>query len=311
MPYNLNEINNRAKSDPAGFVRDCDAEYDMKIRQAADAVMENMKRSPIVLLSGPSGSGKTTTSMKIEEELRSRGIMTYAISMDSYFRTRGPDSPRMADGSFDLESPHCVDMELLNRHFDDLKEGRQIEVPKFNFSKQCREEQPSSVIKLGKNDIAIVEGIHALNDLVTGIHPEAMKLYISARSNVQDDNGKVVFKATWMRLVRRIVRDSLFRGMAPDYSFTLWDNVRRGEKANISPFKDKADLKFDSSFPFEVCLMKSVAQNLFKRIPEGAPRYLELLSIFPAFELFCGIDPELLAPESLLREFIGGGKYEY
>ena len=141
-------------------------------------------------------------------------------------------------------------------------------------------------------------------------NPDALKLYISARSNVED-NGEVCFKGTWMRLVRRIVRDKLFRGASPEYTFSLWANVRRGEKTNISPFKDKADWKFDSSFPYEVCVMKAVAQQLFLNVPEGTERYEEIKSIFNAFDRFDTIDPKLLLPDSLLTEFLGGGKYKY
>ena len=311
MAYLLDEINYRAKNDPEGFVRDCDREYEAKVQRATDMIIENMKRSPIVLLSGPSGSGKTTTSKKIEEALRERGVTTYALAMDSYFRSVDENSPRTEEGELDLESPLCLDMSLLNQHFDDLQNGRPIHVPKYNFSKQRREDKPSATIHLGGNAIVVAEGIHALNDELTSAHPEAMKLYISARSNVVDSNDEVVFKGTWMRLVRRAVRDSLFRGASPEYTFSLWENIRRGEKTNISPFKEKADLKFDSSFPCEVGVMRTVAQKLFRNIPEGTPRYQELSSIAPAFDLFEPIDPKLLSKECLLREFLGGGKYKY
>ncbi len=310
MSYSLNEINTRAKSNPAAFVDECNLAFEDKVRLAADMVVENMKKSPILLISGPSGSGKTTTSKKIEEELRGRGIMTYALAMDSYFKTIDENSPKNADGSPDLESPKCVDMELLGRHFDDLRAGREIAIPKYNFAKQRREERPSGTIRLGERDIVVVEGIHALNDELTGTHPDAMKLYISARSNVENDAGEVVFKGTWMRLVRRVVRDYKYRGASAEYTFGLWANVRRGEKANISPFKDKADLKFDSSFPYEVGLMKTIAADLFCNVPD-VPRCEEIRSILHAFDLFEAIDPSLLPPEALLREFIGGGKYKY
>lgn len=311
MAYLLDEINLRARTDPESFVRDCDLEYEKKVQQATDMIMDNMKNSPIVLLSGPSGSGKTTTSKKIEEELQKRGVTTYALAMDSYFRSVDENSPRTADGQLDLESPRCLDMPLLNQHFDDLNNGKPIEVPKYNFSKQRREDKPSATIHPGRNAIVVAEGIHALNDELTDAHPEAMKLYISARSNVVDADGELVFKGTWMRLVRRVVRDSLFRGAAPEYTFGLWENIRRGEKAFISPFKDKANLKFDSSFPCEVGVMKTVAQELFRSIPEGTARYEELLAIAPAFDRFEAIDPALLSKECLLREFLGGGKYKY
>ncbi|MEA4894705.1 MAG: nucleoside kinase [Oscillospiraceae bacterium] len=310
MAFILDDINSRAKLDPSAFIRECDAEYDAKIRHAADLIERHREQYPIVLMSGPSGSGKTTTSKKIEEELLRRGITTYALSMDNYFRTVDENSPRMADGSYDPESPKCVDMELLTEHFHRLARGEAIEVPKFNFSKQRRVEEPSATIRLGKNDIVVAEGIHALNDGLTMANPDALKLYISARTNVIQD-GEYVFKATWMRLVRRVVRDKLFRGASPDYTFGIWANIRRGEKSYISPFKEKADLKFDSSFPYEICVLKSAAQKLFAHIPEGIERYEELCSIGPALEKFEAIDPKLLLPDSLLTEFLGGGKYKY
>jgi len=310
MAYVLEDINRRASSDPQSFIRECDADYDAKIRHAADMIIQNRERSPIVLISGPSGSGKTTTAKKIEEELQNRGIMTYSLSMDSYFRTVDETSPKTASGSLDLESPLCLDMDLLSEHFNCLSRGEAIDVPKYIFSEQRRAIVPSKTIKLGKNDIVVAEGIHALNDMLTDANPDALKLYISARSSVEN-NGEVIFKATWMRLVRRVVRDSLFRGASAAYTFGLWADIRRGEKNHISPFKDKADWKFDSSFQYEVCVMKSIALDLFKDIPEGIARREELQSIFPAFELFETIDPKLLLSDSLLTEFLGGGKYKY
>jgi len=310
MAFNLEDINRKAASDPVGFIRECDAEYDAKIRHAADLIVSNRERSPIVLMSGPSGSGKTTTSKKLEEELLRRGIATHALSMDSYFRTVDESSPKTPDGELDLESPKCVDMELLTEHFHRLARGEAIDVPKYVFAEHRRAAVPSAKIELGKNDIVVAEGIHALNDELTLANPDAMKLYISARSSVES-GGSVCFKATWMRLVRRVVRDKLFRGASPDYTFSIWANVRRGEKHNISPFKDKADWKFDSSFPYEVGVMKSVAQQLFTVIPESCERCEELRAVAPAFDLFEAIDPKLLLKDSLLTEFLGGGKYKY
>lgn len=310
MAFSLEDINRRAASNPAEFIRECDAEFDAKVNHAADIIIKNRERSPVVLLSGPSGSGKTTTSKKIEEELLRRGINTRALSMDSYFRTVSENSPRTKKGELDLESPKCVDMELLTEHFQKLSRGEPIDIPKYIFAEQRRADDPSKTIKLGKNDIVVAEGIHALNDELTSANPDALKLYISARSNIEY-NGKLCFKGTWMRLVRRVVRDKLFRGASPEYTFGLWANVRRGEKNNISPFKDKADWKFDSSFPYEVCVLKTLAEELFRNIPDTCERCDELRTIAPALELFEPIDRKLLLPSSLLTEFVGGGKYKY
>ena len=155
------------------------------------------------------------------------------------------------------------------------------------------------------------EGIHALNDSITDVHPEAFKLYISARSNILDDDGKLVFKGTWMRLMRRTVRDYKFRGTGASQTLAHWANIRRGEKLYISPFKDKADLQFDSSFAYEVPVLNNIATELFTTMPEDTPRYEELMSILPAFERFEDVSPDLLRPDSLLREFVGGGIYQY
>ena len=311
MAYQLEDINFRTVADPKGFVEESDAEYQKKVEHAADLISENWKKSPIVLLSGPSGSGKTTTAMKIAGERNKRGIGTHYVSMDNYFKTIDPaTAPRTPEGEIDLESPLCLDMELLNRHFDMLAKGERIFVPKYEFSRKMRIQDPSASIKLGSDEIVIFEGIHALNDMITGKHREAFKLYISARSNVEF-NGQVVFKGTWFRLVRRMVRDHLFRGSDPAETMSMWANVRRGEKLNISPFKDKADFQFDSSLPYEPAVFNTTATELFSTVPEGIERYEELRSVLPAIQLFGHISEELVAPDSLIREFIGGGIYEY
>lgn len=310
MAYDLKDINFRTVSDPKGFIDECDEVYARRVETAADMIIKNSRRSPIVLLSGPSGSGKTTTARKISEALDRRGVHAHYVGMDDYFQTVDPaTAPRTPEGDIDFESPLCLDMELLNEHFSMLAEGKRIFVPKYEFSRRMRVIEPSKSIKLKKDEIVVFEGIHALNDMITQRHPDAFKLYISARSNVEF-NGEVVFKGTWFRLVRRTVRDHKFRGADPDQTLSMWANVRRGEKANISPFKNKADFQFDSSFPYEMAVMNEAATKLFSSIPEGIERYDELRQVLPALQLFGVIDESLVAPDALIREFIGGGEYE-
>ena len=312
MAYQLKDLNYRTVSDPVGLIEEADANYAALVNAAADRIADNRKNSPIVLLSGPSGSGKTTTAMKICEVLESRGIRTHSISLDDYFKTVSPDTtPRTASGAYDLESPLCLDMDLLNEHFTKLTRGERIYVPKYDFVHQARLMRYGRTLRLKKDEVVVFEGIHALNDAITTVHPEAFKLYISARSNILDDSGRIMFKGTWMRLMRRTVRDYLFRGTNAQATLKNWANVRRGEKLYISPFKDKADLQFDSSFAYEVPVLNNTATELFSGMPEDTPRYQELRSILPAFEQFEDISPDLLAEDSLLREFIGGGKYKY
>ena len=311
MVFELKEINYRTVADPKGFVEECDDIYNRRIGKAADMIIKNMSRSPIVLLSGPSGSGKTTTALRIRDELKHRGVNSHSISMDNYFVTVDPKTvPRTPEGNIDLESPKCMDMELLNHHFTLLSQNKRIFVPKYEFSRQMRIVDSSQPLQLKKDEVVIFEGIHALNDEITSVHPEAFKLYISARSNVAFE-GKIVFKGTWMRLVRRVVRDHLFRGSDPDNTLAMWGNVRRGEKLYISPYKNRADLQLDTAFPYEMPVLNSMATGLFSAVPQGIERYDEIKSVLPALQLFGRIDAGILAPDSLIREFIGDGIYEY
>ena len=311
MAYSLAQINDAVRSDPSGFVQESDAAYNKKIEAAARKIAANLSRSRIVLLSGPSGSGKTTTAKKIEAKLEEMGIHSHAVSMDNYFKTVDPETaPRNRDGQIDYESPFCMDMDLLNRHFAALDRGEKILIPKFEFARQMRNDSLGTPLKLEKNEIAIFEGIHALNDDIAGRHPEAAKLYISARSNINE--GAVLrFKGTWMRLVRRAVRDYSFRGAGVAQTLEMWANVRRGEKLYVSPFKNKADIVFDSSLPYEVPVMKHYAVPILKSVPEDNERHDEMLELVKAFDHFQPIDPALVARDSLLREFIGGGSYKY
>lgn len=307
MAFDLKEINFRTVADPKGFIEECDEIYARRVREAAGKIIENSRKSPIVLMSGPSGSGKTTTARKLSEELERRGIHAYYVGMDDYFKTVDPKTaPRTPEGEIDLESPLCLDMELLSEHFTLLSQGKRIIVPKYEFSRQMRVLEPSKSIKLGRDEVVVFEGIHALNDMITEHCPDAFKLYISARSNVSF-NGATVFKGTWFRLVRRTVRDYNFRGADPAQTMKMWANVRRGEKTYISPFKNKANYMFDSAFPYEMAVMNKTATELFSSIPEGIERYDELRQVLPALQLFGVIDENLVASDALIREFIGHG----
>ena len=311
MAYSLTKINDAVRSDPKGFVAECDADFNKKIDRAAQKIAENHTRSRIVLLSGPSGSGKTTTSKKIQARLEEMGIQAHAVEMDNYFQTVDPDTaPRNRDGQIDYESPFCLDMDLLNRHFKMLDQGETIHIPKFEFARQMRSGVMSSPLRLGKDEIAIFEGIHALNDIITGKNPNATKLYISARSNVVDDEGGVAFKGTWMRLARRTVRDAKFRAWEPKVTMKMWSSVRRGEKLYISPFKDNADIMFDSSLSYEVSAIKSHALPLFEQLSPEMERYEEIGHLLRSYPLFETLDDSYVPDDSLIREFIGGGIYD-
>ena len=313
MAYALSKINDAVRSDPQGFVQESDADYNKKIEAAAKKIANNLSKSRIVLLSGPSGSGKTTTAKKITAKLREMGINSHSVEMDNYFKTVDPETaPRNREGQMDYESPFCMDMDLLNRHFAALDRGERILIPKFEFARQMRSDIKSQPLRLGKDEVAVFEGIHALNDIITGRNPNAAKVYISARSDILDDAGAAVFKRTWLRLERRTVRDSKFRAWKADVTVKMWANVRRGEKLYISPFKDNASIVFDSSLPYEVSVIRPFAQPLFEhlRVSPDTERYEEVHQLAEAYPRFEILDEKYVAPDSLIREFIGGGIYE-
>ena len=314
MPYQLSEINDKIRRDPAAFLAECDAHYQERIHTAVDTILERMKVSPIVLLSGPSGSGKTTTAMKLEQELERRGVNSHTISLDNYFKTLNrKTAPRTPEGDIDYESPVLLDLDLLDETFSRLSRGEWVVVPKYEFARQMRNDSRGTFLKLDKNEIAIFEGIHALNDDIFGRHPEATGLYISARSNVLEGE-EMRFKGTWMRISRRAVRDYNFRGTDLLETLLMWYNVRRGEKKYISPYKNRANIIIDSSLPYEVPVFANYAHALREavaQIPADNPRCHEFHDLVDAFGYFEPVDPALVPPESLIREFIGGGTYSY
>ena len=314
MAYQLEEINRRLKEDPAGFVAECDGVYQKRLETAAERILERMKESPIVLLSGPSGSGKTTTALKLEQELERRGVQTHTISMDNYFKTLNrKTAPRNAEGDIDYESPRLLDMDLLDETFTRLSRGEWVVVPKFEFARQMRNDSRGTLLKLDKNEIAIFEGIHALNDDIAGRHPEATTLYISARSDILEGEA-LRFKGTWMRITRRAVRDCNFRGTDLVETLSMWYNVRRGEKLHISPFKGRANVIIDSSLRYEVPLFTNYADALraaVEEVPADNQRRAELEAMVDAFRYFQPLSSDLVPADSLLREFIGGGSYHY
>jgi len=307
-PYDIETINRKCLDSPIGFAKECEAIYNRKVREAAADIVERAEFCPIVFLSGPSGSGKTTTAHKIYDAVKLLGIKTHIISLDKYYVEHDASTPRTEDGEIDLESPHCLDLELLYEHLDSLARGEEIIVPHFSFSMQVRDPKRETQLKPGKNEIVIFEGIHALNDMLADGHPNAYKLYISARSDIVG-NGEVCFKRTWTRLLRRIVRDEMFRGYGASKTLALWANVREGEKKYITPFKYKADLLFDSSMGYEVPVMKKFAVSTLRNVPDGTERLSELLELLPALMEFEEVDANLVPQDSILREFIGGGIY--
>jgi uridine kinase len=311
MTYDLDTINRLISEKPLDYIRDSEKYFNSRVRKAADEIFNNIDQSPIVLLSGPSGSGKTTTAKKLALDLQELGIKGELISLDNYFRTVDPlTAPRTPSGEIDYESPACLDIQLLNDHFRQLASGDEILIPHFSFALQQRSPDKSTAMRLDKNEVAIFEGIHALNDCFTAEHPNAYRLYVSTLTDITD-KGVILIEHAVLRLVRRIVRDDYFRGADPQLTLGMWDNIRRGEIANILPYKDSANMTIDSALPYETSVMKQFTGDVFDKIPPDTEHFDVLRQVLGAFRRFEIVDPALVPPDSILREFIGGSCFEY
>ena len=309
MSYSVKRINEAIRSDPAAFAQECDERFAKKVEHAAGKIAEHRAESHVILLSGPSGSGKTTTALKIEEKLEEMGIETHTISMDDYFNTLDPETvPRNREGAVDYESPFCLDIQLLNRHFAMLDRGEVIYVPKYEFARQMRSDILSRPMRLGKDEMAIFEGIHPLNDIIVGKNPKAFKLYIAARSDILNEDGSLLFDKSWIRLCRRLVRDFKFRGSDASFTLKMWENVRRGERLYISPYKENADIMFDSSLALSASALKPFAVPLLEKLPRG--KYPVVEDILRAYEKIEPLEEKYIPARSLSREFIGGSPYD-
>ena len=311
MTYDLTVINNRIASTPKEYVMECEQYLNSRIRKAADEIVNNIDSSPIALLSGPSASGKTTTAKRLAGELKKLGFNAYNVSLDNYFLTVDPKTaPRTPPGDIDHESPSCLDMALLNEHFNKLAAGEEIEIPYFSFTQQARDPSRTTTMKLGKNDIAIFEGIHALNDCIAAAYPAAYKVYVSTITDISH-SGNIVLRREQLRLLRRMVRDDFFRGADPEFTLRMWDNIRRGEQLYILPYKDKADFSIDTALPYEISIMKQFTHELFDKIPEATENASVLQQIRGVCRMFKAVDMSFVPADSILREFIGGSIFEY
>ena len=279
MSYTLQSINYKTVMETDQFILESEYHYKEQVEKAAEMIAENTAKSPIVLLAGPSGSGKTTTAKKVCESLAKKGFTCHSIGMDDYFIDVDPETyPRNPDGTYDFERPSCVDMELLRDHFDKLSKGEPIDVPKFDFTVQKRMPGVTEHLEIGKSDVVIFEGIHALNPMITDTYPDAFRLYVAAISDVEF-NDEIVFKNTWIRLLRRMIRDSLTRGRNPATTVVSWDSVRNGEKKYITPYKDTAHIQIDTVHPYEMAMMNHLCTKMFSEIPKDTVRYDEIKSI--------------------------------
>jgi uridine kinase len=304
--FEFNDVKQKIATDPRGFIAECDHTLSGRITRAAASIATKSKERPVVLLAGPSGSGKTTTAHKLAEELEWIGVGARVVSMDNYFLTVDKEThPRDAKGNIDYESPKCLDIPLLGSHFDALTAGQEILVPHFDFANQCRDMDRAKPLKLNKDGVAIFEGIHALNPLLLGgCADNKCRVYVSGRANIRDGSA-LMYKGTWLRLTRRLIRDANFRGWSGGTTMKVWANVRRGEKKHISPYKSSADITIDTALPYEVPVLRDFTLDFFRNVPADAERFNELSQIAPLLEQFPRLPSAWISKRALIREFIG------
>ncbi|MDR0293371.1 MAG: nucleoside kinase [Oscillospiraceae bacterium] len=304
--FEFAEITQKTETDPRGFMAECDHLLNGRLTRAAARIASEIKKRPVALLAGPSGSGKTTTAHKLAEELGWIGVRAHVVSMDDYFLTVDKEThPRDIRGEIDYEAPECLDIPLLTAHFAALTAGEEILIPSFDFTKQRRDGTRVTPLRLGRDEVAVFEGIHALNPLLLGGAAESKwRVYASARANVRDGSAQV-YKGTWIRLTRRLIRDAKFRGWDGGTTMKVWANVRRGEKKHISPYKESADIIIDTALAYELPVLRGFALPLLSGVPDDAERAPELRQIAPMLKRFPSLPAEWVSKRSLLREFIG------
>lgn len=304
--YTLKYINHRAECDAEAFVNDCEEHYHRQLHLVADQIAANCKRKPVVLLNGPSSSGKTTTNDRLGRILELAGIHTHMISMDDYYRTSGTyDIPfDEENGVNDLESPECMDLDLLRDHLTRLVAGEEIMVPRFDFETRTSHRNERAV-QLHKDEIVMIEGIHAFNPVIMGdLEKHATSVYLSVASVLLTDHN-IRVEPHMLRFLRRAMRDSLFRSSPVEYTLKQWNSVRRGERLYISPYRGQADLTVDTYLPYETnILMQYLSEKL-----QGEKRMLEQADLAPLSAILDQVSPIDYKPympeDSVLHEFIG------
>ncbi len=305
----LYKLNNIIKN---GNIKDYilmdEALHEKKIAKIADTISSN-KNKKVVLIAGPSSSGKTTFAKRLELELRLNGLKVKTISVDNYFVER-KDTPIDENGEYDFESIDAIDKTLLNDNLLKLLNGEEIKMPTFNFQKGTKEYK-GSTMKLEKDEILIMEGIHCLNDELTYLIPkeQKFKIYISALTVLNIDYYNRI-STTDTRLIRRIVRDNQFRGYNALHTLQMWPSVNKGETKNIFAYQEEADVMFNSSLIYELSVLKDYAIPLLKDIGPEIAEYSEAKRIYSMLSYFESIPSNLVPMNSLLREFIGGSIFE-
>lgn len=286
----------------------CEAMQSNAIYEIAGKIAAGRKQ--IVLISGPSSAGKTTFSHRLSIQLRAMGLMPHAIAADNYFVNR-VDNPRDENGDYDFECLEAMDLELLNTDMVKLLGGQEIELPVFDFRYGVREYRGDR-LRIGENDVIIMEGIHSLNPRMTYMldSSDKFKIYISPLNQLYVHTGTgETSKVSTMdsRLLRRIVRDNRTRNNDIEKTLYMWKSVRSGEEKYIFPYENEADIMFNSGLLYEYTAVCREARPLLAAVSADSEYYAEAQRLLSFADMFEDIDTAYIPADSIVREFIGGG----
>lgn len=303
------KLNSLITENPSALVEQGEQSYHDSIASTALKVAAECKQKPIILLSGPSGSAKTTTAMRIAALLNTMGHKTHVISMDNYFLPL--DDPRNdidENGVIDLESPKRMDLELLSEDLEKFWECKPVQLPQFDFALQKR--TCGETLTRAEDELIIFEGIHALNPEVTGkIQAHSNGIYVSVRTRIGLDSR--LLHPSKIRLMRRLMRDNLFRGRELTSIIRAFHSVERGERLYIMPYKELAAFDIDTFMSFEASVYKHFLLPQLKQIPSDYEFYGMVSELILFFENLDEVSAELVPPHSIVREFVGGSGFTY
>ena len=286
-----------------------EALQEKKIGKIADEIAQR-KGIKLVLIAGPSSSGKTTTCKRLSVQLAVNGIKPIGISLDDYFLDRDK-TPRDEKGEYDFEHLHALDLPLFNEQLNALFRGEEVELPRYDFP-TGKSLKSGKRLKLGDDEVLVVEGIHALNPELTAQIPneQIFRVYASALTTILLDNHNYI-PTTDNRLLRRIIRDHKYRGVSAKETIHRWPSVRAGENKWIFPYQENADAMFNTAMLFELAVIKSQAEPLLEQVPENCEEHAEAYRLLKFLRYIKPIPETQIPPTSLLREFLGGSSFEY
>lgn len=304
--HNLNEIVKR--NEHRELIQVAEALHEKKIVEIADEITRQGKK--VILIAGPSSSGKTTFAQRLRIQLRVNGLRPVTMGTDDYFVDRSK-TPKDAEGNYDFECLEAVDTELFNRDLNHLLDGDKIQLPTFDFQEGKRKYE-GETLRLKHDQPIIIEGIHGLNDALTAavFRRDKFKVYISALTQLNIDEHNRI-STTQSRLIRRMVRDSSYRGHDAIRTIGMWQSVRRGEEKYIFPYQETADATFNSALPYELAILKKHAIPMLKAITPEYEEYQDAIMLIKFLNYVEGIADDSVVPSSsILKEFIGGSSFE-